>query len=125
MEIGDNFVVNAEEGNSEGQDFWLIYCTKYLHIIKKELKCKWGIEFEDKDEVVVGKYYQKWKDSNSSYILFKDSHVEYMYVHLVKAIKFFMPPKNHRVFGNDAIFELPPNVVTSIHSAIVLLDDDE
>jgi hypothetical protein len=73
------------------------------------LKFKWGIEFEEGDEMVVRKYYQKWGDSNSSYDLLKDSHVVYMYVHLVRVIKFLMPPKNHWVFGNDIVFELSPD----------------
>lgn len=81
LDVGDNFAINVEKGNSEGQDFWLICCTKYLHTLKKAFKCKWGIKFEEGDEVVVRKYYQKWGDSDSSYILLKDSHVVYMYVH--------------------------------------------
>lgn len=80
MEIGDNFAINDEEGNSEGQDFWLICYTKSLHTIKKAFKCKCGIKFEEGDEVVARKYYQKWGDFDSSYILLKYSHV-YMYGH--------------------------------------------
>jgi len=81
LEIRDNFAINAKEGNIEGQDFWLIFCTKSLHTIKKPFKCKWGIKFEEGDEVVAGKYYQKWGDFDSSYVLLKDSHVVYMYAH--------------------------------------------
>ncbi len=81
LEIRDNFAINAKEGNIEGQDSWLIFCTKSLHTIKKPFKCKWGIKFEEGDEVVAGKYYQKWGDSDSSYVLLKDSHVVYMYAH--------------------------------------------
>ncbi len=108
LEIRDNFAINAKK-RSEGQDFWFIFCTKSLHIVKKVLKFKWVIEFEERDEVVVKKYYRKWGDSKSSYVLLKDSHVVYMYVHLMRAIKFLMRPKNHWVFGNDIIFELPPD----------------
>ena len=28
VDIGDNFVVNAALGNSEGYDFWIINCTR-------------------------------------------------------------------------------------------------
>ena len=27
LNVGDNFVVNAEEGNSEGVDFYILKCT--------------------------------------------------------------------------------------------------
>jgi hypothetical protein len=33
LKIGDNFVVNVEEGNNEGQEFWIICCIKPLHTI--------------------------------------------------------------------------------------------
>ncbi len=107
LEIGDNFVVNAEEGNSEGQDFWVICCTNLLHTMRKAFKCKRGIEFMARDEVVVGKNYQKWVDLNSSYVLLKDSHDVYISSHLIRAIKFLMLPKSHWVSKNDPIYELP------------------
>jgi len=36
LEIGDNFAMNAEIGNLEGVDFWVVCCTKSMHIIRKE-----------------------------------------------------------------------------------------
>jgi len=73
------------------------------------------------DEVVVGKYYQKGGDSDSSFVLLKDSHDVYMYFHLIRAINFLMPPKNHHVFGN-VTYELPPDTISSIKEIITLLD---
>jgi hypothetical protein len=43
--------------------------------VKKAFKCEWGIEFEEGDDVVAGKHYQKWGNSYSSYVLLKDSHI--------------------------------------------------
>jgi hypothetical protein len=34
LEIGDNFIVNAEEGNDESTSFWLILCIGPLHKVK-------------------------------------------------------------------------------------------
>ena len=36
--VGDNFVVNAEEGNSEGVDFYLLKCT----MCKQNIVDAWG-----------------------------------------------------------------------------------
>jgi hypothetical protein len=110
LEVGDNFVINEEEGNSEGQDFWLVCCSKPLHT----LMCKWGIKYYEGDEVVVGKYYQNWGNSDSSYVLLKDSSVVYLYSHLVKVVKLLTPPKDYCVFGNDALFELPNDATIGI-----------
>ncbi len=47
LEIRYNFAINAKEGNSEGQDFWLIYYTKPLHTVNKAFKCRWDIKFDE------------------------------------------------------------------------------
>ncbi len=94
LNVGDNFVVNAQVDNDENADFWIICCTKHLHKVKKAFKCE-CIEFEKGDDVAAGKYYQKWGNSYSSYVLLKDSHIVYMHAHLVRAVKFLMPPKDH------------------------------
>jgi hypothetical protein len=66
----------------------------------------WGSSYEEGDDVVGGLYYQKWGNSDNSYVLLKDSCKVYVYSHLMRAIKFLMPLGNHRVIGNDAIYEL-------------------
>ncbi len=45
LEIGDNFVMNVKIGNLEGVDFWVICCTKPMHIIRKEFTDKWDTSF--------------------------------------------------------------------------------
>jgi len=42
LEIGDNFVVNAIANNDEGQEFWLIRCSKPLHKVNKNFTNAWG-----------------------------------------------------------------------------------
>jgi hypothetical protein len=114
LEVGDNFVINEEKGNSEGQDFWLVCCNKPLHTFIHPLMYNWGIEYYEGDEIVVGKYYQKWGKSNSTYVLLKDSNVVYLYSHLMKVVNLLMPPKYYCVFGNDALFELPNDAIIGI-----------
>ncbi len=57
LDLGDNFIVNAKVDNNENVDLWIICCTKHLNKVKKTFKCEWGIEFEEGDDVVAGKYY--------------------------------------------------------------------
>jgi hypothetical protein len=114
LEVGDNFAISEKKKNSEGQDFWPLCCTKPLHTLIHPLMCKWGIEYYEGNEIVVGKYYKKWGNSYSSYVLLKDSSVVYLYSHLMKVVKFLMPPKDYYVFGNDALFELPNDATVGI-----------
>jgi hypothetical protein len=57
LALGDNFVVNAEEDNTEGVDFYILMCTKPMYTLQSPYICAWGQYFEVGDTVVVGRYY--------------------------------------------------------------------
>jgi len=57
--------------------------------------------------------------------MLKDSHVVYVYSHLVRVVKFMMSPKNHHVNGNDAMYELSENVLQNINEVITSLEVDD
>ncbi len=97
MEIGDNFAVNAEIGNLEGVDFWVVCCTKPMHTMRKEFIDKRGTSFAIGDDDVI----QRWGSSDRSFVLLKDYHVVYMLCSVVCVAKFLMPHKDHIVSGND------------------------
>lgn len=84
-----------------------------------------GTKFEEGDDVVVGKYYQKWGNSNSSYVLLKDSHIVYMHAHLVRVVNFLMPPKDHQVQGNDPIYELHSDAAIGIRLELFALKTND
>ncbi len=125
MEVGDNFVVNVKEGNSEGQYFWLVCCTKPLHTLIHPLTCKWGTKYYEGNEDVCRKILPKMGNFYSSYVLLKFFNVVYLYSHLVKAVNFLMPPKDYHVSSNDAFFELPNDATIGIQSIIVALNDED
>lgn len=85
---------------------------------------KWGTSFAARDVVVASLYYQRWGCSESFYVLLKDSHVVYIHVKHVRAVKFLMPPKDHRVSGNDGVYDLTMNILSRIKSIITFLEDD-
>ncbi len=57
--------------------------------------------------------------------MLKYSHVVYVYSHLVRVVKFMMPPTNHHVNGNDAMYELSQNVLQNINEVITSLEVDD
>ncbi len=75
--------MNEEVGNLEGQIFWIILYTRYLHQVKKAFQDRWGTSFEVGDEVVTSLYYQKWNTSDSIFVLLKDSHPIFMHSHVM------------------------------------------
>jgi hypothetical protein len=125
LEIRDNLAVNVEDGNDEGASFWLIMCIEPLHKVKVVFTYQWGTSFEEGDDVVGGIYYQRWANNDTSYVLLKDSHKVYLYSHLVKAIKFLMPPKNYQVNGNDPIYELLGEILRNINEVITSLEFED
>jgi hypothetical protein len=95
MSLGNNFVVNAKEGNEECQDFYILLCTKNIFTINNHFKCPWGQEFCACDMVVVSKYYQNWGWLKSFYVLLTRSQTAYIYACHIRAIKFPMAPTYH------------------------------
>jgi hypothetical protein len=79
LELGDNFVVNAKEGNEEGVEFYVMLCTQLAHILKEDYTCHWGIQFQAGD-VVARTYYQKWEIGEKTYVLLHRSHTVYLHV---------------------------------------------
>jgi hypothetical protein len=81
-----------------------------------------GTNFNEGDNVITSFYYKKWGSIDSSYVLLKDSHVVYVYSHLVHVTKFLMPPSSHQDNGNDVVYELPNDILQGIHKVIASLE---
>ena len=62
IQVGDNFAVNAEEGNKEGVDFYLIKCTNTLEVLKTHEVDSWGGVFEAGSYILKGFYYKQVDD---------------------------------------------------------------
>lgn len=118
LNLGDNFVVPAEEDNAEEVEFHVLACQTRKFRVTESFKCVWGCEFEVGDLAVGGTYYQKWGSSNKSYVYLSESNVAYIPPHLVCASKFSMPPANHRVKGGHQVYYLEDETLELIRAAI-------
>ncbi len=56
LELVDHFVVNVEEGNIKGVEFYFIFCTQIVHIVEKDFTCQWGIAFNEGDVAIGWKH---------------------------------------------------------------------
>ena len=68
LEIGDNFATEAEDGNEEGMDFYLLVCYSKPFVVKESFICPWGEEFSVGQLAVRGQYYQKWSTGPQNYV---------------------------------------------------------
>jgi hypothetical protein len=60
LELEDNFAVFAAADNEEIVDFHLLVCTKKIFTCTEAFRCKWGESFEVGNQVIQGRYYQKY-----------------------------------------------------------------
>lgn len=62
IEVGDNFALNAEDGNEEGVDFYLIKCTSTKEQLKADEVDSWGTKIEAGSYILKGFYYKQVDD---------------------------------------------------------------
>jgi hypothetical protein len=124
LEIGDNFVVNVEEGNQEDVDFYVMLCTQLVHVVKEDFIDTWSTNLRVGDVVVVGTYYQTWGRGETSYVFLQNFPIVFLLVSHVKSIKFPMLPSSHMVSCNDVVYMLLNYSLCGIMQALVALDVD-
>jgi hypothetical protein len=86
--LGDNFVVNLEDGNSKGVNFYILICTKMAFTFKQPFRCPWGQEINVGDMAMAKEYYKMWGNSSSFYVLLRKSQTTHVHICHVRAIKF-------------------------------------
>ena len=106
VEVGDNFVVPAEEDNDEGVDFYILQCQRHREVVTEKFTCAWGGEFDMGQHVIVGQYYQKWGTGTKNYVYRGRSAMAHVDASLVVHCKFHMVPAMHRVKGRDPVYVL-------------------
>lgn len=118
VNIGDNFVVPAIQGNEEGVEFYILQCQKERQLVRENFKCVWGGEFERGQYVLAGTYYQKWGNSEKSFVYLRNSQLAYIDADLVLACKFNMLPALHRVKGDDPVYQLTNESIQVIRTSL-------
>lgn len=112
---GDNFVVPALEGNTEGVEFYILQCTRAKYQVEHGFKCTWGPEFEAGDLIIRGTYYQKW---NNGYVFLSNSQQAHIDAHLVVHGKFAMIPKPGRRKGGEVTYDISDDNLATIRAGL-------
>ena len=97
VEVGDNFAVVAEKENLEGADFYISKCLKPLHVMCTNVgPDAYGIEVEQRDEVLLGQYFARKGSKKTSHVLDSNKGPAFVYSHHVCASKFSMKQCAHK-----------------------------
>jgi hypothetical protein len=124
LNIGDNFVVPAEEDNNEGVEFYILQCQRPKFFVKEPFECIWGGRFEVGNCVVATTYYQRWGRTDRTYVYLNESRVAYVNADLVIACKFLMQPTIYKVKGQESIYKTSEDTLALIKSAVHRLDEE-
>jgi hypothetical protein len=90
LEVGDYFAVATIDDAEDNAGFWVLMCTKRLHMVTKEKHVNtYGHMFIYSSQVVIGKYFKQQGRSSYSYVRC-DIGEAYIYSHLIKVVKFQM-----------------------------------
>lgn len=125
LDINDNFVVNDEDENHENVDFYVVFCTQPIHVVKEDFIDAWNTNSRASDTIVAGTYYQKWGRGEISYMCFYKILQQCFYMFpMLNPSKFSMLPSNHRTYGNEVICMLLDYSLCGIVQALVTLGVD-
>lgn len=107
--VGDNFATNAAEME---YDFYILRCHKPKYLATKAMNDSWGNCIAANTYVVEGHYYEKVEGTADIYYI-PDNHPKVLLPsHLVRSIKFPMPPlptdRNKYILSSE-IYELVYN----------------
>ena len=118
LSIGDNFAVKAAE---EGQDFYLLKCTKKMYQTVKAQKDAWHNKIVRGGKVVEGLYYGQVEGSFDTYSLLDHTPLVMIYSHLVRAIRFPMEP----IPGCQNRFRLSTEIYENIYNSMPYDDESD
>ena len=59
VDVGDNFAIPALPDNDKGVDFYVRQCQHKREVVVEKFTCPWEEEFEVRQHILVGTYYQK------------------------------------------------------------------
>lgn len=118
VEVGDNFVVPAEDGNEERVQYYILQCTKPRFRVQADFVCPWGGEFQRGEYVIAGTYYQKHGSGSNTYVYLDNRPVGHIYSHLVRLSKFPMVLAPHTVKGGDSVYKMTVETAEKIETSL-------
>ncbi|KAG0573047.1 hypothetical protein KC19_VG144000 [Ceratodon purpureus] len=119
--VGDHFAVLADPHapRSGGASFFVLMCTKPLHVVQEEtVTDAWGSVLDRCDEVVEGIYYHQHGRKDNSYVFLREAGPALLLSHLVCATKFSMTMANHKQKGGVSLFHLSDSALTHIREVV-------
>ena len=87
---GDNYIVNVDNQNDEGVDYYILKWFKLRYLIEKSLTNTWGKKVSRSTCVITRYYYDQTKENPQHYTFLDNKGLSHMYSHLVRAIKLDM-----------------------------------
>jgi len=92
---------------------------KGLHVVQNLFTGASGSTFVLADHMIRGYWYERLKPGSRTYWLRDDRPQSFVFLHIIVASKFFMPPITHVVKGHFGSYELKEDVLNIIVNAVL------
>ena len=112
--VGDTFAVNAEEGNPEGADFYLLKCIQTKTLATTAICDGWDNNIGPGTFYVTGVFYERIDDA--MFRLLDSAPPAYLYSHLVRSIK--IPLTQISNAPNSALYSISLGAYEAIYNSM-------
>ncbi|KAL3686037.1 hypothetical protein R1sor_004059 [Riccia sorocarpa] len=88
VEVGDFFAVEAEWPNDYSAEFWILQCTKPLHVLADTITDPYGETHEEGSSVLEGIWYQQFGKSPTCFVRYDSSPLSVVAARRVIHVRF-------------------------------------
>ncbi|KAL3691754.1 hypothetical protein R1sor_005405 [Riccia sorocarpa] len=92
VEVGDFFAVEAERPNDYSAEFWILQCTKPLHVLADTTTDAYGETHEEESSVLEGMWYQQFGKSPTCFVQYPSAPVSVVAAGQVIHVRFALQP---------------------------------
>ncbi|KAL3702355.1 hypothetical protein R1sor_020377 [Riccia sorocarpa] len=112
VEVGDFFAVEAEWPNDYSAEFWILQCTKPLHVLADMTTDAYGETHKEGSSVLEGMWYQQFGKSPTCFVQYPSAPVSVVAAGQVIHVRFALQPTG--VLKGSPSFKLSKDTLEAI-----------
>ncbi|KAL3699983.1 hypothetical protein R1sor_018005 [Riccia sorocarpa] len=112
VEVGEFFAVEAEWPNDYNAEFWILQCTKPLHVLPHIITDAYGETHDEGSSVLEGIWYQQFGKSPTCFVRYDSAPASVVAAQRVIHARFGLNPTG--VLKNNPSFKLPNDTLEAI-----------
>ncbi|KAL3678963.1 hypothetical protein R1sor_021919 [Riccia sorocarpa] len=116
VEVGDFFAIEAEWPNDYNAKFWVLQCTKPLHVLGHTITDAYGETHDEGSTVLEGIWYQQFGKSPTCFVRYDSAPTSVVAGRRVIHVRFALNPTG--VLRNSSSFKLSSDTLEAILTSL-------